>query len=71
MSEDGADYLTRLDCPSCEQTVDARYLGTASTDEHAGYIVGWRCSDCDAELEEHVDSQGSSFDLQIVEEADS
>ncbi|MDG5775940.1 ASCH domain-containing protein [Haloarculaceae archaeon H-GB2-1] len=60
--------LTRLDCPSCDDVADARYLGTTSTDEHDGHIVGWECIDCGAELQEHVDSRGRSFDLRLVEE---
>lgn len=60
--------LTRLDCPSCIGAVDARYLGTATTDEHGGHIVGWKCTECGAELQEHVDERGSSFDLREVTE---
>ncbi|WP_168215979.1 hypothetical protein [Halorussus marinus] len=64
--EETADQLTRLDCPNCEDAVDARYLGTAHTDEHDGHIVGWECTECDTELQEHVDRRGSSFDLEVV-----
>jgi len=62
------EQKTRLDCPSCEDAVDARYLGTASTDEHDGHVVGWECCECGAELQEDVDRQGSSFDLRVVAE---
>jgi hypothetical protein len=69
-ADGGTDrQLTRLDCPSCDDAVDARYLGTASTDEHDGHIVGWECTECGAELQERVDSCGCSFDLQVVEQS--
>ena len=71
-SDGGASsaQLTELDCPSCEDVVDARYLGTASTDEHSGHIAGWECTECGAELQEHVDHRGSSFDLRVVEDSE-
>jgi len=59
--------FTELECPDCEEVVDARYLGTADTDKHDGHIVGWRCTECEAELQEDVDHRGSSFDLRVVE----
>ncbi len=64
--EETADQLTRLDCPNCEDAIDARYLGTAHTDEHDGHIVGWECTECNTEVQEHVDCRGSSFDLRVV-----
>jgi len=65
----GSDaQLTRIDCPGCDEAVDARYHGTADADDHDGHIVGWVCSECGAELQEHVDRQGSSFDLRVVED---
>jgi len=57
-----------LDCAGCNAAVEADYLGTADADEHDGHIVGWRCPDCGRELREHVDQQGNSFDLEVVEE---
>jgi len=60
-------HRTRLDCPCCDQAVDARYLGTADTDEHDGHVVGWECTECGAELQEDVDANGSTFDLRVVD----
>lgn len=60
------EQLTRLDCPACEDAVDARYLGTASADDHAGHVVGWECTGCDAQLEEDVSPRGDSWGLREV-----
>lgn len=61
-----ATFRDVFDCPSCEDVVDARYLGTADTDRHAGHVVGWECLECGAELQEDVDPRGQSFDLREV-----
>jgi len=62
-----AVHRTEMEGPGCGDVVEARYQGTAVTDEHSGHVVGWECTECDADLEEHVDHRGSSFDLRVVE----